>query len=313
MCFEISVQAQEQGPCKSDTILCRITQARAIGFDLYASDVFFALAVAGDGITAAKKGLGWHRHAGAGSRGKSLLFEQCSEAQRAAQEVNVASITSLNDPTNAAGFDGSCCIERFVTIRQIECAMQIAKLHSRIGMTVAVQIDQKSNAELLHRCFTGCFDKRVVLLPRLLRQCIALRCFNDFTIRIQLAAVQTADHKMNVTSCFCMNYRRNRPRQFLRVRIDVSHSVGPIRNLFRGQSATVGRGDNQRQIAGDILNEVMLPKDASSRHGIFRTTGESHANENDGEQGLHQRKDSSKIMAARSVSFLQQPKKPRVG
>ena len=313
MGFEISVQNHEQGPCKSNTILRRIPQARAIGFDLYASDVCFALAVAGDGITAAKKGLGWHRHAGAGSRGKSLFFKQCSKAQRAAQEVNVTSITSLNDPTKAAGFDGCCRIERFVTIRQIECAMQIAKLHSRISMPVTMQINQKRNTKLPYRSFTGGFDKCMVLTPRLLRQCITLRCLIDFAVCIQLAAVQATDHNMNVTSCFRMNYRRNRPCQFLRVRIDVRHSVGPIRNLLGFQSATVRRGDNQREIAGDVLNEVVLPKDAGSRHGIFRMTGENHANDNDGEQWLHQRKDSSRITEARFASFLRQPKKHRVG
>jgi hypothetical protein len=42
------------------------------------------------------------------------------------------------------------------------------------------------------------------------------------------------------------------------------------------------RGDDERQLAGDVFDEVALSEDAVSRRQIFRMTAEDHAKDNNG-------------------------------
>lgn len=284
---EIGAQDFHQGLGELEAVSGSIAQARTIGFDLKAGDIALRSAVTLDGVTTAKERLRGHGNARAGRGRKAFELKESTEALRTAQKLGVSAETALGDPAQAACIDIGRLIERFVTVREIERRVEIAKLDACLGMAVAVEVDEKGDAELLHRCGAGLSDEVVVLGPGVLCLRVVLSGLGKRAVCIELAAVEAADDEMRLVAGLVMNDGCNGACEFLSEGVGIDNTTGAVRDVGGLEMAAVRCGNDEWEIARNVLDEAVASEDAGARREICCRTDARSEQCEDGKQGSH--------------------------
>jgi hypothetical protein len=130
---------------------------------------------------------------------------------------------------------------------------------------VAVEIHIEAATVRHGHGLLGRIDEVVILVPGLPGVRVTLRRLHDLAIRIQLGSVQVTYDDVRVLARPLVDRIADGPSQLLSPPVLAGRAPGPIRDLRRLQIPSVGSGENDRQVAGDILNifvatEVRLPR-----------------------------------------------------
>src|SRR5947208_1461513 len=132
--------------------------------------------------------------------------------------------------------------------------MQVAELQTLLRMPVPMQVDIQAAARAFNDRLLRRVDKALKLAPGLLGVCVARRGFNDFAVAVHFSATDAADDDVWPMATARVQLFPNGPRQLLRVRIKGKRALLAIGKLFGLFTPAVRRGQDERQVARQVLD-----------------------------------------------------------
>lgn len=231
------------------------------------------------GVVTTSKIIGpvWVGVSRAGDRLETLRLEQSAKACPASDDLWKIDAQCVSEAPDSGLVLVIIAIEFIIAALQIRGVKQEPQFDPLTAMPVGVKVKVKSLAILSRHLHFGGFNEIMVLIPRLFGPLVAASRLLNAPVGVESIPVQLVDDDMRAPARSLPDVINDLAGVFLASVILIRNTTArALWNLTWLQVTTVGRTDDDGQIARDILNIVVPAPIRLTRH-ILWTVGGSDA------------------------------------